>query len=106
MATFTLSHLRRECGTDQEGRPFAVDPAPWRVKHCWCIPHDIQAILEPYGTSIHKKECSELTHCENERRLPMQRRLFAKMRDRLAAKRRLTHYSRRWRTYHYTPWPL
>ena len=23
-----------KCGTDQSGKPYAVDPAPWHVKHC------------------------------------------------------------------------
>ncbi|CAJ1462407.1 unnamed protein product [Effrenium voratum] len=97
-----------KCGTDQEGRPFAVDPAPWRVKHCWCTPDDIQAILKPYGTSLHKKECSETTNFDFEsvRRLQVQRRLFTKMRERLAAKRQLATSARRRRTYRYTPWAL
>ncbi|CAE7311043.1 Nudt22 [Symbiodinium natans] len=48
------------CGTDQSGRPFA-DPAPYKVKHCWCTPKGILDIVQQHGGGqIEKKKCSEI----------------------------------------------
>mmetsp|Transcript_1143 Transcript_1143/g.2915 ORF Transcript_1143/g.2915 Transcript_1143/m.2915 type:complete len:405 (-) Transcript_1143:75-1289(-) len=100
-----------KCGTDQSGKPFAVDPAPWHVKHCWCTPHGILQIIKEHDESnLHKKECSEAVtfdfnaprslgeddestweEPEETQEIPEGRRL---------------HDSRRRRTLKYTPWAL
>ncbi|CAK9036506.1 unnamed protein product [Durusdinium trenchii] len=105
-----------KCGTNQAGQPYKVDPAPWRVKHCWCTPEGIQEVMQPFGNNLHKKECSEAANFDfeeaSERRLATAkaRRLFQRVRERIvaatAAPQRQLHDSRRRRTYRYTPWAL
>ncbi|CAJ1415392.1 unnamed protein product [Effrenium voratum] len=47
------------CGTDQLGQPF-VDPAPGTAKHCWCMPTDVQRVMQPYGqSSLQKERCAK-----------------------------------------------
>ena len=114
-----------KCGTDQNGKPFEIDPAPWHIKHCWCSPQGILDILKQHdASSLHKKECSEAANFDFDqggaRRL---RQYFTEDDDALdesdaedveddssdsepAKLRRLSHDSRRRRTYTYTPWAL
>eukprot|EP00439_Symbiodinium_sp_Y106_P040009 s2138_g4.t2 len=57
-----------KCGTDQSGKPYAMDPAPWHVKHCWCTPQGILDILKKHDAStLHKKECSEAVNFDFDR---------------------------------------
>ena len=67
----------------------------------------------PFGSRLHKKECSEAANFDFEtaRRLAEAtargRRLLQRVRERLHAPlRELTGSSRRRRTYRYTPWAL
>ncbi|CAE7210234.1 Nudt22 [Symbiodinium sp. CCMP2456] len=93
-----------KCGTDQNREPYAVDPAPWHVKHCWCTPAEILAILKKHGgQALHKKECSEAANFDFD---AAKRRLQREQGDDLEAEPRLLASSRRRRTYSYTPWAL
>ncbi|CAE7224897.1 Nudt22 [Symbiodinium natans] len=104
------------CGTDQSGQPFAVDPAPWHIKHCWCTPAEILGIVKKHGgQSLHKKECSEAANFDFENSQLSQRRLQSEEGEEEQdeeggeggeAPERLLHSSRRRRTYSYTPWAL
>ncbi|CAE7253754.1 Nudt22 [Symbiodinium pilosum] len=96
------------CGTDQSGQPYAVDPAPWHIKHCWCTPEGILNILKQHhGTSLHKKECSQSANFDFAnvpRRLQSEE--GADSLEGEEAEPRLLASSRRRRTYSYTPWAL
>ena len=124
------------CGTDQNGDPFRTDPAPWRVKHCWCTPNGILEILKKHDdSSLHKKECSEAANFDFEqaatRRLGEQSDDFSvedgadedeeeeqqqeeeevldeedSYGKQQALARRLKTDTRRRRTYNYVPWAL
>ncbi|CAE7222195.1 unnamed protein product [Symbiodinium natans] len=120
-----------QCGTDQSGKPFSVDPAPWRAKHCWCTPQSILDILKQDASGLHKKKCSEASNAAFEqqgRRLyqepPVVKDADAKEDEEdeeyeemteseqevdVATPRRLTdvmYTARRRRTFSYTPWAL
>ncbi|CAE7836651.1 Nudt22 [Symbiodinium microadriaticum] len=93
-----------KCGTDQNGEPYAVDPAPWHVKHCWCTPAEILAILKKHGgQALHKKECAEAANFDFD---AAKRRLQREPGEDLEAEPRLLASSRRRRTFSYTPWAL
>ena len=100
------------------------------MKHCWCTPQGILDILKKHDSSnLHKKECSEAANFDFEqpgpRRLRQDSQPIASSDEDddaldeleeldgqdaetpdMAEPRRLTHNSRRRRTYSYTPWAL
>ncbi|CAE7681972.1 SIAE, partial [Symbiodinium sp. CCMP2456] len=129
------SSSTHKCGTDQSGKPYAVDPAPWHVKHCWCTPQGILDILKAHDAStLHKKECSEAANFdfdqpgrrleegpqeddedeeEDEELIDVEdqeetrpRALLSRQMVDKAPARSLKGDTRRRRTYSYTPWAL
>jgi len=40
-----------KCGTDERGEPYA-DPAPGRIKHCWCTPQEVLDMLRDRHSSV------------------------------------------------------
>mmetsp|Transcript_61648 Transcript_61648/g.144554 ORF Transcript_61648/g.144554 Transcript_61648/m.144554 type:complete len:429 (+) Transcript_61648:38-1324(+) len=121
-----ISHGPWLCGTNQSGKPYEIDPAPWHVKHCWCTPDGILEILKRNSAAgIHKKECAETANFDFWR--PSQGRLLQSeegnrqeetLEDEGAGEEededdeegstpaRKLRDSRRRRTFSYTPWAV
>lgn len=121
------------CGTDQNGEPFKRDPAPSRVKHCWCTPQVVLDKLHRAGgaASIRasRDACAKTVDAEYMAALdvpPQSEASQVKQQRRLAGdvdrnssepqgydigmgdgrELRATSSSRRRRTFSYTSWAL